>query len=189
METVMPPDPLPRNDPAWDTAFQRVECYLLAHGFANRIALTALTTRIVADAHAVAERNPGAAPVTVAMKEANAVMARWFTGILGPDIRLSQRLSVRGRLALALTDAPARWPEHFLTERPPPPELVAEMRAVYLENGPALQLSTMVAKPLQFDPLSPDMAHGPPSRWTVMRLAAGWGLVLGLVGLLCASAL
>ncbi len=172
--------------PDWDEAFLRVESYLRAHQIESRLVLNRLAEEIVLAAHAGLTANPAASadPVASAMREASRRTERWFASVLGdavdPD---DERLGTRGRIALVMADVPARWPQHFLAETPPPPELVEAMRAAYLEAGPELELSRMVPRPFDFGPIAnaADEAWQTFSRWPVLRVILGWLVFVGLL--------
>ncbi len=175
--------------PAWDEAFSRVESYLRAHQIESRLVLNRLTVEIIRAARRAAESSAGPSaaprdPVALAMREAERRTTAWFALVLGdaadPD---DERLGTRGRIALVMADVPARWPRDFFAETPPPPELVAAMRAAYLEAGPELELSRMVPRPLDFGPIAnvADEAWKTFARWPVLRAVLGWLFFLGLL--------
>jgi hypothetical protein len=180
------PEPM---GPAWDEAFLRVESYLRAHQIESRLVLNRLAIEIIRAARAVADApgSPASAqpdPVALAMGEAERRTTAWFTRVLGdavdPD---DERLGTRGRIALVMADVPARWPQYFLAETPPPPELVEAMRAAYIEAGPELELTRMVPRPFDFGPIAnvADEAWKTFARWPVLRAILGWLLFVGLL--------
>ncbi len=205
---ALPSPLLPQPDgPGWDEAFLRVESYLRAHQIESRLVLNRLAIEIIHAAHAVADsltaeqadlaaRNsprdaarpaPSEAPldpVGLAMREAERRTNAWFTRVLGdaadPD---DERLGTRGRIALVLADVPGRWPQHFLAETPPPPELVQAMRAAYIEAGPELELARMVPRELDFGPIAnvADEAWKTFARWPILRAVLGWLVFVGLL--------
>jgi hypothetical protein len=122
--------------------------------------------------------------VALAMREAERRTTAWFARVLGdaadPD---DERLGTRGRVALVMADVPGRWPRHFFSESPPPPELVEAMRAAYIEAGPELELTRMVPRPLDFGPIAnvADEAWKTFARWPVLSAVLGWLIFLGLL--------
>ncbi|MCX6936379.1 MAG: hypothetical protein NTU80_00555 [Verrucomicrobia bacterium] len=189
--TMNPPvldDPI---GPAWDEAFLRVESYLRAHQIESRLVLNRLAMEIVRAAVRTAQAHTGAGdsldPVARAMHEAERRTTAWFQMVLGdaadPE---DERLGTRGRIALVMADVPARWPQHFLAETPPPPELIEAMRAAYIEAGPEMELTRMVPRPLDFGPIAnvADEAWKTFARWPVLRAVMGWILFLGLLALI-----
>jgi hypothetical protein len=145
MSALLPPDFPSRADPAWNEAHERVESYLRAHRIVQPLALSELTNEIVARAWRDNASDADAAPVTRALREADNAITAWFARALEQQGPHSRRLGVRGRLALALADAPGRWPDAFLAPTPPPRDLSDTMRAVFLRAGPAPQLYKMTA--------------------------------------------
>jgi hypothetical protein len=199
MNAVAPPE-RPLDAPHWEEAWQRVESYLHAHGLEQRLPLVRLTDRILTRAVAASARETGVPPVTLALREADAAMADWFARVLEQPPETAgtvgdraatpalhpRRLSVRGRIALAMAGVPARWPRHFLADEPPPPELVAAMRSAYLEAGPPVQFSNMAASELELGPLAD--AAGETwerlRRWPLVGAALGWVAFVALLGFL-----
>ena len=191
----MSPAPLPaalapEADSHWDEAFLRVESYLRAHQIESRLLLNRLVVEIINSArlksHAAAVSGANSVdPVALAMREAERRTNAWFTRVLGdavdPD---DERLGTRGRIALVLADVPARWPQHFLAEATPPPDLVEAMRAAYIEAGPEMEVTRMVPRPLDFGPIAnvADEAWRTFRRWPLLRAIAGWLLFIGLLG-------
>jgi hypothetical protein len=169
---------------AWDEAFLRVESYFRAHQIESRILLNRLVMEVIVAARASAAAHPGADPVALAMREAERRTNAWFARVLGdaadPD---DERLGTRGRIALVLCDVPARWPQHFLADAPPPPELVEAMRAAYIEAGPEIEITSMFPRPMDFGPIAnvADEAWKTFARWPLLRAGLGWLLFLGLL--------
>jgi hypothetical protein len=172
-------------DPAgsgWDEAFLRVESYFRAHQIESRLLLNRLVMEVILAARAAA--TPGADPVALAMREAERRTNSWFARVLGdaadPD---DERLGTRGRIALVLCDVPARWPQHFLADGPPPSELIEAMRAAYIEAGPEIEITSMFPRPMDFGPIAnvADEAWKTFARWPLLRAALGWLFFLGLL--------
>lgn len=175
--------------PAWDEAFLRVESYLRAHQIESRLVLNRLAMEIIRAARAASEL-PGTTPasprdpVGLAMREAERRTTAWFARVLGdaadPE---DERLGTRGRIALVLADVPARWPQYFLSEAPPPPELVGAMREAYIEAGPEMSLTRMVPRPIDFGPIAnvADEAWKTFARWPLLRAILGWMLFIGML--------
>jgi hypothetical protein len=170
-----PSAPLPafpaRTDPAWNEAHERVESYLRAHRIVQPIALSELTNVIVAAAWRQAAVEPAEAPVTLALREADRVITDWFARVLALGAAHSRRLGVRGRLALALADAPGRWPDAFLAPVPPPRELCDSMRAAFLRTGPPPQLYKMAQQTISLGRVARllDLGWEASRRWAVLR--------------------
>ncbi len=172
----------PPTDPDWNEAHERVESYLRAHRIAHPIVLSNLTNAIVARAWAGARADTHDEPVTLALREADAVITEWFARVLAGSRAPSRRLGVRGRLALALADAPGRWPTAFLAAAPPPRELAAAMRAAYLHAGPRPTPIKMMPRPISLGRLAAGLDWG----W---ELLLRWKTVALLLRLLLCGAL
>lgn len=175
----------PRTDAAWNEAHERVESYLRAHRIALPITLSDLTNQIIAQAWARQPTEPRLAPVTIALSEADRVITDWFARVLAQERPHSRRLGVRGRLALALADAPGRWPDAFLAPSPPPRALSDAMRAAFLRAGPAPQRSKMMPQniPLGSVARMVDAGWTAMQRWSAVRLLVRCALFAFLAGL------
>ncbi len=181
--------PLP-IDRAWDEAFLRVESYLRSHRLESRILISRLTTEIIRAAQAEAAARPGLVPVQVAMDVADRRMSAWFMRVLGEDVADEPRLGARGRLALVLADVPGRWPQYFLSDEPPPADLVAAMRSAYVEAGPQLRFSNMVPRPIDLGPIASAAGEtwSTLRRWPLLRAVLGWVLIVAaLAGIWAAT--
>ena len=172
----------PRHDPAWNEAHERVESYLRAHHIVQPIALSELTNAIVARAWSRYGSDTPFAPVTLALREADDTITDWFVRALDQTGPHSRRLGVRGRLALALADAPGRWPSAFLAPTPPPRELTDTMRAAFLRAGPAPHLYKMASPTISLGWVAHLLAWFwmASRRWTAVRLLARLGFLAAL---------
>ncbi len=142
----------------WEEAYAAVEAYLLAMRVRNRILLADLVRNILALTAAQHQLHPESKPRRLAMEIALEKIARWTHEVLeeGGEIGL---LSVRGRLALLLTDMPTRWQSVFLTPGPWPEEFLAAMRNSYLAAGPDFNPLPMQARPLELNTLGSGAAR------------------------------
>jgi len=158
-----------------------------AHQIESRMLLNRLVVEIVNAAYARVSNgvSPGSVdPVSLAMQEAERRMHAWFTRVLGDAVdEDDERMGTRGRIALVLADVPARWPQHFLAEETPPPDLVEAMRTAYIEAGPELELTRMVPRPMDFGPIAnvADEAWKTFRRLPLLRAIVGWMLFIGLL--------
>jgi hypothetical protein len=168
---------------AWDEAFSRVESYLSAHHLESRVLLNRLATTIVREARQAAESTPGVAPVALAMQTAEAKMGAWYHRVLQDGDPEDERFRARGRLALVMAGVPVLWPEYFLSDETPPPELVAAMKATYLEAGPEVVFTNMAPRAIEF-PLvrAADETWETFRRLPALRATAGWIAIIGLLG-------
>lgn len=184
-----PPDrpapPPTAPDPAWDEAYLRVESYLRAHQIESRIVLNDLTADIIREARQRSPREPGVEPLVLAMRVANERMAAWFDHLLAENGTQSERISVRGRLALVMADVPGRWPHYFLRPETPPADMVQAMRAAYIEAGPELQFSNMAPRPIDLGPIANVAGETWRTflRWPILRAVTGWLIILGLLAM------
>lgn len=134
----------------WDEAFLRVESYLRAHHIESRVLLSRLTTDILTAARALALQHPEEAPVTLAVRIAQARIGEWLVHALGGGDWADERFRARGRLALLLSETPQQCPERFLAADELPAELQNRLAAAKLEPGPDLRLASMPSAPLEF---------------------------------------
>lgn len=157
----------------------RVESYLRAHQVESRILLNRLTVEIIRAARDRVVANPELAPLAAAMTEANTRLGAWFTNLLQEEVGKRQRLGPRGRLSLMLAEVSRRWPQHFLDEKGAPPEMVAAMRASYVEVGPEMQFSNMAPQPIDLGPI----ANAAGETWDTFRRQPWLRMIAGLLAI------
>ncbi len=178
-----PADPALPVDADWDEAFLRVESYLRAHHVESRVLLTRLTTEILTDARALTAQYSGEAPVTVAMRVAQARIGEWLQQSLGEGDWADERFRARGRLALLLSELPREAPELLLSREALPAPLADRLTNAQLEPAPGMRPIAMPPAPLDF-PLSGMVEESwvTFSRSAFMRSAASWLLFVGVLG-------
>ena len=163
----------------WDEAYLRVESYLRAHHIESRVLLSQLTTDILTAARALAPAHAEEAPVTLAIRIAQARIGEWLVHALGEGDWADERFRARGRLALLMSGIPRQSPELFLAPEELPSETKARLGAAKLESGPGLRLASMRSAPLEF-PLSKAVEEKWTtfSRSTFFQASMSW-LVIG----------
>ena len=138
----------------WNDAYARLADYFRAHRLHSRIHRTYLileTLRRAAETHA---RHPQASPTEVAIHEARRMQRAWLRTIIG-DLNIPEgRLDASGRMAFLLSGGPASYPEYFLSDQSPPPDMVESMRQPIIQSGPDLAFSSMVPRPIDLGPIS-----------------------------------
>ncbi len=124
------------------------------------------------------------------MHVADERLERWFAHVLGSTAGTTtretrERTGIRGRLALVMADVPGRWPQHFLADTPPPPELISAMRASYLDAGPELKLTAMVPRKIDLGRLASvaDETWKTFQRNPFLRAFTGWLIIITLLAL------
>ena len=167
----------------WDEAFLRVESYLRAHHIESRVLLNRLTTDILVAARALAKEQPEVAPVTLAVRVAQARIGEWLVHVLGEGDWADERFRARGRLALLLAEIPRQCPERFLGADELPPETRARLTSARLEPGPDVRLAGMPPAPLEF-PLTDAVEEkwSTFSRSAFFRASMSWLIIGTLTG-------
>lgn len=168
-------------DAAWAAAAERIERYLRAH----RLASPGQVARLAADlvGLARARSRPGVAPMTLAMETMDDCLSAWFARLLPAGAPGDARLHVRGRVALAMGQVPARWPEYFLRGSAVPVELVRVMREADLGRAPEIRFSNMAPRPVAAPAAASSRLRWQLSyRWPFLRIVTGWMVVLSLLG-------
>lgn len=172
----------------WDEAFLRVESYLRAHHIESRVLLNRLTTDILAAARRLAMKQPEEAPVSLAMRIAQARIGEWLVQALGEGDWADERFRARGRLALLLSEIPLQYPERFLASEELPKETKARLTHARLVPGPDVRLVSMTSAPLEF-PLTEAVEE----KWTTFnrstffRASMSWLLIGTFAGVLWAA--
>jgi hypothetical protein len=168
----------------WSEAYERVENLLLAHRVTNRFQLARLSRVILESAAARHALHPGQDPGEIAAAEAQHLIARWIDELVGESDESPTVRHARGRAAMLLAELPQRWPESFLNTQAAPPELLAELRATYVQAGPDLEFSNMAPRPIELGPISnvADQTWKSFARWPALQGIVLWTLFLGLLG-------
>jgi hypothetical protein len=182
METTLTTGSPAAADPAWDEAFMRVQSYLRAHGLESPVLLNQATAGIIREAREDPGA-PGAEPVERAMEAAHARIGAWFARS-GHDLDwTNDRMRAQGRMALVMADLPRRWPNHFLSPDPIPPELASAMASFPILPGPGVRLSGMAPEPLEFGVLEGNESGVPGRRIRFpARVMVTWFLIFGVLG-------
>ncbi len=132
----------------WNDAYARLADYFRAHRIHSRVHRTYLileTLRRGAETHT---RHPGKTPMEVVIHEARRMHRAWLHTIMG-DLQVPEaRLDSNGRLAFLLCDGPNRYPDYFIGDASPPPDMVEAMRKPIEQSGPDLAFSSMVPRPI-----------------------------------------
>lgn len=168
---------------AWNDAYVRAEDYLRAHRIHNRLHVSRLVQKILERAARRHEQNPGLEPTTVVAEETEAMMDLWFADVLDVRGQPHERIAVDGRLALLLCDGPQKWPYAFLDEQRIPEDFKQAMRAVAIQAGPDMAISSMVPRPIDLGPI-PEAAGETLERferWPLLRMLLLWLIFAGVL--------
>ena len=166
---------------AWNDAYVRAEDYLRAHRIHNRLHVSRLVQKILERAARRHEQNPGLEPTTVVAEETEAMMDLWFADVLDERGQPHERIAIDGRLALLLCDGHQKWPYAFLDEQQIPPDFAKAMRAVAIQAGPDMAISSMVPRPIDLGPI-PEAAGETLERfeqWPMLRMLFLWLVFAG----------
>ena len=186
MKTAPEFSPVIEADAQWAAAAERVACYLRAHRLASPGQVARLTADIIGIARA--RSRPGVEPMTIAMETMDAGMSAWFARLLPAGEPGDAHLHVRGRVALALGEVPARWPGYFMRESAVPVELVRVMREADLGRSPEIKFSNMAPRPIAEPAAAGSRLRWQLSyRWPFLRIVTGLMVVLSLLGATLAS--
>jgi hypothetical protein len=174
--------PSVETEAAWSAAADRVERYLRAHGLASPAQIARLTADIIAIART--RTRPDAHPMTLAMETLDESLRAWFAQLLPAGEAGDATLLARGRVALALGEVPARWPNYFMAGgRAVPVELVRAMREADLGRAPEIKFSNMAPRLIA----QPSAVLGRlrwqwSYRWPFLRIVTSVMVVLSLLG-------
>lgn len=135
----------------WAEAWSRVESYFLLLGVRAASIRQRLVWQVMERAARRFDQQPPASLTGLAMEEAERVLAAWFEDVLpesAPDA--DGAVSVQGRAALLLADAPKRWPEQVLRPGPWPQGFVTTLRQALWRAHPDRRPTRMTPHPLDF---------------------------------------
>ncbi|WP_018290576.1 hypothetical protein [Verrucomicrobium sp. 3C] len=137
----------------WREAAARLDAYLARWKVADPFYQRLIGTSLLALAIREQERNPGRPPVELTLKLAQEKVTEWLEALpLAPEAGSSGRAAVAA-LGLARIGGLDRWPRAFLSKETPP-ELVEGLRESAFQAGPALQVSHMVSRPIDYGPFA-----------------------------------
>ena len=176
-----PPAP---SEAAWSLAAERVECYLRAHHLTGDRQVARLTADLIGIART--RQRPGVEPVTLAMETVEACMGAWFAHLLGAEVADGPLLA-RGRVALAMGDVPARWPEYFLRQGTVPVELIRVMREADLARRPSVRLGHMAPTPAKLAVTPLWLRLQVSYRWPFVRVVTGLVMAISVLGTVWAA--
>jgi hypothetical protein len=182
LDPVEPFIPVWGNLEEWNSAYEKLESYLRAHGVDSHLHRARLTTLILHETSRHWQNQIPPAPLaTLVIEEANHRLNEWFARIMNtPGGTDSSFASADGRVALFLCDGPLRWPYAFLETKEAPDELVSAMRRSLMRAGPELQISSMVPRPIDLG-LLPEIADGTLdalNRRPLIKALIGWFIFL-----------
>lgn len=144
---------------SFDDAYTKVEHYLIALQIKNRRVLSKLVYLILENTAKKLSLKPEENITTLAMQEAHRLTSEWCEKILGMKFTQNAGIPAQGRLAMLLSDMPVKWAKYFLSEGPPPQELVNSMRKAYLSSGPDFQIKRMTKRALELNPAGSILAE------------------------------
>ena len=93
----------------WSEAYSRVESYFLSLRIVDKLLLSHLVAKILARTAIRIQTERDESPASLAVREAQAEVRRWFKEVLEAAGVSTENLGHKGRLALFLTDMPNRW--------------------------------------------------------------------------------
>lgn len=169
---------------AWNAAYVRVEDYLRAHRIHNRLHQSRLIQQILERAARRHAAEPQRDPTTLAAEETEALLDQWFAEVLAVQGQPHDRIAVDGRVALLLCDGPQKWPYAFLDPQNVPPEFSKAMRAVAIEAGPDMTVSSMVPRPIDLGPITEAAGETLEriERWPIVQTLLLWLLFAAVLG-------
>lgn len=138
----------------WREAAARLDAYLARWKLADPLYQRLLGTSLLALALRERKGNPDCPPVELTLKLALEKVTEWLAELPsgGPAAGSSERAAVAA-VSLARIGGLDRWPRAFLSKEVPP-ELAERLRACAFEAGPALRISHMVSRPIDYGPFA-----------------------------------
>ena len=172
---------LPKADAAGmaelDEAYGKVENYLRACRVSSRLHRARITANMVGRALERRSASGGTDTLsTLAIDEARQRIAEWLAGLLPPQSGDRPHTLADGFVALYLCDGPMRWPNAFLARGEEPPGFRATLHARLVKAGPALEVSSVVPRPLDRGilPELADSARDTFDRFPILRTLLFW---------------
>jgi len=139
----------------WNDAYAKVERYFHALQVRNKLLLGQLVSGVLERAIQRAPHEPDQPAMMLAGEEMDRVVGEWYSQVLDePREATDPMLATRGRLALLLSDMPAKWQDQFLRPGPWPEDFVRSMRESFFRAGPDFQFSQMKPRPMDLGPIT-----------------------------------
>lgn len=169
----------------WSEAYSRVESYFLSLRIVDKLLLSHLVAKILARTAKRIQTEHDVPPASLAVREAQAEVRRWFTEVLEAAGVDTENVGPKGRLALFLSDMPNRWQGEFLHPGPWPQAFLDAVRASYLKTGPDFQRSLMRPREIDLGRVSAiaDETWKAIDRWPLLGTAIVWGLYLSVLSI------
>lgn len=175
---------------AWNRSFDKVDDYLRAHRVASRLHRARLTAQVLSAvaARCSVEQPPGDRAIeALAIEECREIMNKWFKDLRGESHGADQALAgIDARIAIILSDAPMRWPRHFMISEDPPEEMRRQLQTLAMRAGPELAISHMVPRAMDIGFISEfaGSTMATFARVPGLKVVVAWGLYLAMLALL-----
>ncbi|HUB66490.1 MAG TPA: hypothetical protein VL981_03280 [Candidatus Methylacidiphilales bacterium] len=141
------------HDPAaWNQAHDRVRDFLNAFVPGDHAQVSRLTLQLLDQAREQHRRDPSVPPVSLAVAQAQKLVAEWLVSNLNLEDQPPSRLFASGYVAVLLSQAFRTAPETFLVS-PLPANLKESMRETLLITGPDLKISSMTPRHIDYGPM------------------------------------
>ncbi len=130
----------------WNEAFQEIDSYLKAHQLLSALHRAKIALAILQKI-ALEGDVPDATICSRAMREFMKQRTLWVSKIAG----LSEEnvfTDAHCRVLLYLADIPQNWQHSFMVSTQPPAQLIEAIKLSELKASPQLELSNMVARPI-----------------------------------------
>lgn len=138
--------PATGTDQEWNEAYARLADYFRAYRLHNRLRRTELVLESLKRAAETHAKDPSKKPVFYALEHARAMQREWLDGIYSNLSMTGPQLEASGRLGFYLAGGPTRWPQHFMSKKACPEEMVEAMQLAIRTSGPRLQISKMTPR-------------------------------------------
>lgn len=175
---------------AWNRAFDKVEDYLRAHRVDSRMQRARLIAQVLSAVakSGTSQENPGDEAIeSLAIEECRNMMSIWFAGLRGERLEADQSYdSIDARIALLISDAPIRWPYHFMTPGSLPDDMRLQLQTLAIKAGPELAISHMVPRDIDIGFIPEFAGHTMATfaRVPALRFIVAWAIYLATLALL-----
>lgn len=140
--------PATGSEQEWNAAYYRLEDYFRALHLTNKVQQSQLILQFLQVAARQHAADCSRSPTDLVMAAASEAMEGWLAHLL-PE---HERVEVTGFVSLWLAEAPEKWAQHFLAGEIPK-DFRKAMEETEVKARPELQLSSMVPRPIDINPL------------------------------------
>jgi hypothetical protein len=148
----MTPSPAPKDQEAWNEAYDRLVAYLNSFALADHAHTSTLALDLLREAREEHAHDPSQHPTQQTIGLAQRRLVRWLATNLNPENKSPSHVIATGCIALLLSRSYRTAPTYFLSDQLPE-DLRESLRQPLISTGPDLNVSSMTPRHLDYGPM------------------------------------